>query len=262
MISSKIGSVIPLVLKRKLAIVLSNKYTGFLLGLVYRNKIPFHGVIVDTGKSEFVRRKTVSDLFFKIYERAEIDHVRSHLDGTYDVIELGGSIGVNSMQIKKKLYPGKQLLIVEAAPHLAQILQSNLDLNALNQDVKVLNRAIDYSGAKEVHFCVEESSLSGKVNSASTSKTVTVGTTNLLEIITENSFGEFVLVSDIEGMEIPIFLEDQDALKNCKQIFLEIDGVEYKGEKFSINDIICQIEGLGFEIIDQYHNCVCFNKKF
>ena len=183
------------------------------------------------------------------------------MNGSYDVVELGGSIGVNSMQIRKKLEPGRKLVVVEAVPHLAEILQSNLDLNALNQNVEVVNKAIDYGGANKVSFAIEESNLSGKVASESKSETVTVDATNLREIITDHSLGEYVLVSDIEGMEIPIFYEDQDALKSCKQIFLEIDGVEYKGQRFSIDNIICQIETLGFVVIERYHNCVCFRKE-
>ena len=253
----------PLRLKKILGKVLSNSLTGNILSIIYRNKIPFHGVTVNTECKARIRRKTVSDLLLKIYERAEIDQVRAHLSGEYDVIELGGSIGVNTMQIKKKLHPGRKLIVVEADPELAEILKLNLDQNDLCASVTVLNAAIDYSGASTVKFSVSKSNLSGRVASpvADAVNTVEVGTTQLCKLLKEFNIAKFALVSDIEGMEIPIFLEDKASLQNCEQIFLEIDGVNYKQKSYSVNDIVSNIEQLGFKVIDRYHNCVTFQKR-
>lgn len=253
----------PLKLKRKLAGMLSNKVTGYLLGVVYRNQIPFHGVTVNTEREDLIRRKTVSDLIFKIYERAEIDQVRAHLCGDYDVVELGGSIGVNTMQIRRKMRADRRLIVVEAAPHLAEILNKNLIQNKLDHNVLILNRAIDYSGADSVSFSVAESNLSGKVQASSSggNKNVVVKTTRLDKILQENGIHDFVLVSDIEGMEIPIFVEDSDSLKRCRQIFIEIDGVQYQGKRYSVEDIIDRIKEIGFSVIERYHNCVAFERN-
>lgn len=256
---------VPLKLKRKLAPIISNTATGYLLGVLFRNKIPFRGVIVDTSCESRIRRKTVSDLVFKIYERAEIDHVRAHLDGNLDVVELGGSIGVNSMQIRKKQAPEKRLFVIEADPELALILSNNFKINNLGNSVTVLNSAIDYSGKKTVSFSKEESNLSGKVlmenQNPEKKNTITVNAIQLSKVLEENSISEYVLVSDIEGMEIPIFIEDERALLKCKQIFIEIDGVSYKGKRYSVEDIISTINSMGYHTIARYHNCVAFQKN-
>ncbi len=256
-----IKSLLPIGLKKIFAKIISNHFTGTLLGWLYKNKIPFNGVILDTSNTRFVRRKVVSDIFFKIYERAEIDQVRTHLLGDFDVVELGGSIGANTLQIKKKLLPDKKLLSVEASPGLSKILEQNLKLNNLHHNVLVVNRAIDYTGQCEISFLLTESNLSGRVSKSESSDVVKVKTTTLGSIVDEYSLDEFVLISDIEGMEIPIFFEDADSLKKCKQIFLEIDGTEYNGCPLTIDDIIMQVQRLGFNLVEQYYNCVCFERS-
>ncbi len=113
--------VVPVKAKVALAKILSNDLTGHFFNAIYRHRIPFHGTVIDTSNSQVVKPQTASDLVLKIYERAEIDQVRSYLVPDYDVIELGGSIGVNTMQIRKKMGAGKRLITVEASPSLANI---------------------------------------------------------------------------------------------------------------------------------------------
>ncbi len=123
--------------------------------------------------------------------------------------------------------------------------------------------AICYDNSEKIDFCLEGSHLSGRVISEETKgkQTVSVKTTSLSNIVNKYKVDKFILVSDVEGMEIPIFLKEKELLKKCQQIFLEIDGISYEGVDYSIDDIIKIISDLGFELIERYYNCVAFNKE-
>ena len=253
---------LPVKLKVLIAKLLSNEVTGWFISAIYGNAIPHRGAKIYTDSNR-IRRRTVSDIFFGIYERAEIDQVISYLNPALDVIELGGSIGVNSLHIRHCLAKKQKLLVVEADPELVKVLRYNFKMNVAEENVMILNKAIDYSGNESVPFAVNESSLSGHVATAACGESasiINVQATSLGKIIKEYGFDDYALVSDIEGMEIPIFIEDQAALKNCKQIFLEIDGVSYNNTDYNVDDVINIICGQGFKIVDRYFNCVVFSK--
>jgi hypothetical protein len=93
------------------------------------------------------------------------------------------------------------------------------------------------------------------------SGTIEVPTTTLSSILNRHKLSEFSLISDIEGMEIPLFYEDEEALANCRQVLIEIDGVEYKGRSLSVDDIQRRINTLGFETVERYHNVIAFRRQ-
>jgi FkbM family methyltransferase len=229
---------------------------------LFENKVPFRGLRIDVS-SPRVRAKTASDLFFGIYERAEIDHVQRFLDPDVDVVELGGSIGVNSTVIRRRMDASRKLVVVEADPDLATQIEKNMQLNKLlTEQVVIESRAIDYSGCTSVPFVREKSNLSGRVGKGQTgSSTIEIPTTTLSSIVHRHKLAEFSLVSDIEGMEIPMFYEDEAALANCRQVLIEIDGVEYNGRSLSVNDIEQRINSLGFDTVDRYYNCIAFQRR-
>lgn len=253
---------LPQKLKILLAKIISNNITGRLIAFVYGDSIPHRGIRIFT-KSDRIQRKTVADIYFGIYERAEIDQVMCYLNPTIDVIELGGSIGVNSLHIRSQLEKNRRLMVVEADPTLVEILRINFEKNSLEENVTIINNAIDYSGNEYVTFAVSDSNLAGHVALASNLESHIISNipaASLSELIKKYGFSEYALVSDIEGMEIPIFVKDKEALKNCKQIFLEIDGVEYDNIAYSVEDVINLICDSGFKVVDRYFNCVAFSR--
>lgn len=258
-----IPKILPIKFKLLLAKLISNNLSGWIISKVFRNSIPHHGVKIHTDFKR-IRSKTVADIYFGIYERAEIDQVIAYINPDVDVIELGGSIGVNSLHIRRCLHKDKKLLVIEADPELVEILHYNIEENGMKDDVQVLNCAIDYSGREIVSFCVGESNLSGQVfdeSNRSSVEKVNVKAVTLGDLVTGYNFVDYTLVSDIEGMEIPIFIEDEKALENCKQIFLEIDGVSYKNIDYSVDDVVGLIGKCGFTIVERYYNCVVFSKQ-
>ena len=254
--------ILPQSVKMQLSLLLSNAFTGRLIAAVYGNRVPFRGLRIDTS-SPRVRAKTASDLLFGIYERAEIDHVQRYLDPDVDVVELGDSIGVNSTVIRRKMDPARKLVVVEADPDLSHLIENNLRLNDLAMEqVSIESRAIDYSGRESVSFVQQESNLSGRLGGGQAgSGTIEIPTTTLSSLVHRHQLAEFSLVSDIEGMEIPLFYEDEEVLANCRQVLIEIDGIEYKGRSLSVDDIEQRINSLGFETIDRYHNCIAFRRR-
>ncbi len=242
--------------------ILSNAATGLLIAHVSDNKVQFRGLRIDTS-SPRVRSKTASDLFFGFYERAEIDQIQRYLDPDVDVVELGGSIGVGSTVIRRKMNASRKLVVIEADPDLAYQIKLNMRLNGiLTHNVVIECKAIDYSGLDSVSFMQQESNLSGRYSAGQTGiGTIEVPTTTLSSILNRNELAEYSLISDIEGMEIPLFFQDEEALANCRQILIEIDGVEYKGQSLSVDDIEYRINTLGFETVDRYHNIISFRRR-
>ena len=242
--------------------MISNAATGLLIAHIFDNKVPFRGLRIDTS-SPRVRSKTASDLFFGFYERAEIDQIQRYLDPDVDVVELGGSIGVGSTVIRRKINASRKLVVIEADPDLAYQIQHNMRLNGILTDNVVIEcKAIDYSGRDSVSFMQQESNLSGRYSAGQMGTgTIEVPTTTLSSILNRNELAEFSLISDIEGMEIPLFFQDEEALVNCRQVLIEIDGVEYKGQSLSVDDIERRINNLGFETVDRYHNVIAFRRQ-
>lgn len=249
--------------KARLVKIIANGFLGGLLASIYSNKVPHFGAKINTS-SRRIRRRTVADLFLGLYERVEIEQIRKYMHEEFDVIELGGSIGVASVQIAKKIRSDRKLVVVEADAELAEVILENLRLNGLIDKAQVLSVAIDYSDMPEVRFSRAESNLSGRVVDAAIgemdSSHISVPGKRLKDIVDEFNVGDFVLVSDIEGMEIPVFVEDAEVLKKCRQILIEIDGSRYKGTEYSIDEIIQLICAQGFQVTHRYFNCVCFSR--
>ena len=78
---------------------------------------------------------------------------------------------------------------------------------------------------------------------------ITVKSTTFSDIVTDLKFTDpFVLITDIEGGEAPIFFKDGKSLENCFAIVAELDN----NEEYSILAQVNQIEFLGFKLTDQY----------
>lgn len=258
-----VRKLLPIGIKLIIVRYISNDITGWMISKIYKNKIPHKGILIHTDFDR-IQRKTVADIYFEIYERAEIDQVITYLDPEVDVVELGASIGVNSLHIRRCLSRDRKLLVVEADPGLVDILRYNIKENGMENEVMVANYAIDYSGNEYVNFNINKSNLSGHVLDESddvhTAAEVNVKATTLSGLLEQYEYDQYTLVSDIEGMEIPVFIEDKAALKNCQQIFLEIDGISYKNIDYSVDDIVDMICNCGFTVVERYYNCVVFSR--
>jgi FkbM family methyltransferase len=196
---------------------------------------------------------TAAKLFLGLYERAEIALIRRFLDPGSDVIELGGSIGAGTCQIARRLQ-GRRMICVEASPVLAERIRANLALNRLD-NVTVVAKAIDYGGADHVHFAADHD-LGGRVGD----RGIRVPTTTLADLVREHGVTDYTLVADIEGAEVPLFIRDEEGLRTCRSILIEMDGGDYRGRIYRADDVERLILDRGFERIYRHGPVAAFRR--
>lgn len=207
----------------------------FIYGLVIKNTITDHfvqyrnlGYISVLGQSIYLQ----SLIYFGFYERKECKVIAKYLRTDLDVIELGASLGAATLAICKKT--NKRIFSVEANQKLIENLNRTKEKNNLN-NLFFYNRALSYS-ADLVEFFIDPNNLGSKksVNTGEFIKSIT-----LEKIIEENSIGEYIIVSDIEGAEIEfvVKLSDTIIIKNCKQIIIELHDTEFDSIHYSKSQI-------------------------
>ena len=148
----------------------------------------------------------------------------------------------------------KKYIAVEASPTAARVLQETIkefDAKIVSQ----VNGAISYSAEAFADF--SETSFTGS-RLSSLSKGTGPETSHLCPIFTLSEIiekeiypkTEYVLLTDIEGAEADIFVNDQAALKYCKKIICELD----ETEQYSVADQQAAIEKCGFKLAEFYGN--------
>jgi FkbM family methyltransferase len=238
------------------------RLVNWVLRVAYGNIISSNGCSIDTN-SPVVTPWVRSLLFWGFYERAELRFVKKYLPADCDVIELGGSIGVVSSLIARRLEPGRQLISVEANPDSIRLLRENAERNATGSRVSVHNRAIAY-GERPLDFveiAFGESNLAAWVSRQSDSqqRLTRVPATTLAALLSEHGIREYALVSDIEGAEAGLFLLGGQELENCTLIIVELHPTKALGHQYSVPDLVRILtEALGFSLKDQHRDVYVF----
>lgn len=232
--------------KKYIAATICHPLVGRLLSSLYSDRIPAHNIVVDTS-NPLVTSTIKAMLFWGLYESAEIRFIRRYLRHDLDVVKLGGSIGVVTCQIRRLISPDRKVVCVEANPELTGAIKNNLRLNDLVNGVSVLNLAIGYdaSHCKSVPMDFDGDNLGGLLSQTlHAGHETNIQRTTLSQIIEDYGLTSYVLVSDIEGAEAGIAIKDRAALRNCKQIIIELhdtvlDGVAISAERLyqSFTDI-------------------------
>lgn len=244
--------------------LLCHPIIGGLIKILYRDKIPGRGFYF-TSQSKVVSSKNIASIFWGLHERKEVEFIKSYLDPNNDIIELGASIGVITMEILKKVNPDRKLICVEANPDLIPIIQENIRLNFYNRQVDVVNFAIDYSGNSIVQFEIDRNNLGSHVIVANSLIQETnirnIATITLKKLHFDNNLTKFSLISDIEGAEIGFILSEKELLKNCFQLFIELHPVTFENTYYSTEEM-CKIiqKEHGFNLINSRNNNYYFTK--
>lgn len=178
-----------------------------------------HGWIDVSGQDAFVQ----SLVFWRLYERKELKVLEKHLNGGYDIIELGSSIGYISLCLASFTKRNQSKMVaVEANPFLRKNLISTFRRNDLQ--VTVINAAISYLG-EPVAMRIDKRNLGSRITSDDIdAKAVTVPSVTLSEVFHSNDIGDYILFCDIEGAESDLFLNerDPDTVNRCKKIIIEL----------------------------------------
>lgn len=246
-------------------LLLCNQITGSIILFIYRKRIPDIRWTQFTffANPKHVSKRMISSIFWGFYESSEIRFIEKYLDPTLSVIELGASIGIVSSHIAAKIQPLSKHIMVEANPYLIDNILENVQRNKRDGvDFKIINKAICYTSEK-VQLNITNNNTGTKImnDENSVSGLVSVQTTTLSSIISEFSLNEFSIVSDIEGSEIEFLLQEDDSLKNCRQLLIELHDTKHVNISYSIKDmveIICRTHK--FQLI-AFHGPVYFFSK-
>jgi FkbM family methyltransferase len=251
-----------LFLKKIIAKILTLPFFGFVISKLCRDVLPFNGLKIST-KSHLVTNKTKAQIFWHIYEGAEIRFIKKYFPLGYDTIELGSSIGVVSCYIRSKMLKENKLICVEAFPKLCEISVENLQLNGGLDNSKVYNLAVNYlEGDIDIYFNPGGSNTTGSISTVWTGEgSIIIDKTSLSKVKDGNNIKEYVLVMDIEGAEIEIFLNEEKALVECKHLFVELHETLKSDTIFRIDDMIDILwKKHNFNLIERYDNVCYFNK--
>lgn len=207
-------------------------------------RIRSHGLWIDV-RDPVITPTAKAQLFWNLYEGAEVRFVRQFLIGHRHVIDLGGSIGIAALHALDVMDPLGRLVTVEAHPDLASALRRRF---RDNPRVRVVEAAIAY-GTDEAEFAVAESSTSSRVSAPGDLQSITVRAKTLAEIVCDAEFDRFALISDIEGAEVAMLEQDADLLKRCDLAVFELHEVVSGGRRVTVEHLRVQLTKLGFEIL-------------
>ena len=219
---SKLPAKLNLMIKKTVISVLSSDIIAGMIRNIYKNRIPHYSRTVYTG-FPIISNRVVGHIFFKSYESSEIRFVKKYLRTDLPVIELGASLGVMAMQIADKTE--QSIYCIEANPELAPIINNNLEKNNI-KNCKVYNYIIATSG-EQFYFVKGNDNTTGGITTIPANNTIPVKSIALTDLLSEAGIESYILVCDIEGAEIYILKEDTNALKNCKQIIIELHDTSY-----------------------------------
>ncbi len=180
--------------------------------LVNRETITIDGVIVTTDPK--VVNKAVRDgLFKEKYEEPERILVRDSLKNGDRVLEVGGGVGFVSL-LCAKICGAENLLIYEANPAMAPLIEKNFGLNGLAPNLR--SRAITAKG-DEVSFFMCDNIISSSLYEREGSIAQKIPADAFDTVIQE--WKPTALVMDVEGAEVDILTSSN--LEGLTKLILE-----------------------------------------
>ncbi len=247
--------------------LLCNPVMGSIIQSTFGDSVPdirWKGFRFFIDKHRVAKRFTAS-IFWGFYESSEIRFVEKFLDKDRDVLELGSSIGVVSSHIAAKLNKSSRLVCIEANPQLLDSINTNITRHiAKDASFQVINCAISYD-VEKVHFASTSNNTDTRVKknkSSTSSDEIVVDARTLSSILKETDLGEYTLVSDIEGSEVEIFMNETDCLQKCRQLFIELHDTSYRDQSYTPQGVAELIQSRhGFKLVSQHGPVYYFNRK-
>jgi FkbM family methyltransferase len=150
------------------------------------------------------------------YEGPERYAAKRYIRRDIPVVEFGGSMGVVSCVLNRRLKNPRSHVVVEANPRVLPTLLENRNRN--NCAFEILHGAAGGAG-KSVRFYIGENALSSSAI-ATTSESVDVPCLMLADILQSRGFGRCALVCDIEGSEIEMIRAEMDTLRSHVEVLI------------------------------------------
>lgn len=241
--------------------VMCHRYVGSLLR-------KFSSGFLRTGgyrffvESELVTSEICASLYFGLYERSEVSLIRRFLPRGVDVVELGSSLGVVTVNAIGATGGRARIVAVEANPALVQLIETNVKENFPTRDVTVVSRAVDYNDNDTTAFSVSRDNLGSRVSDVVTggNTLVRVECVTLAELLAQYNIESFSLVSDIEGAEAGLFLREKDVLQaRCHIIIAEVHDTNWNDRLYLADEVADLIRAIpGFRQIARRNNVYVF----
>lgn len=234
-------------LKLRVARLLTSDPVG-LIGVLSANRVRNHGLVFDIRSSDFSPRVR-AQMFWGIYESAEIRLIRDLLRGSTTVVELGSSLGVTSAHIAALMAPGGHLVCVEANPRLLPGLRDRLTRHAVSVRVDLVHAAVAGQCGEAV-LVLSAETVGSRLGAARPGETtVTVPALTLREILRRTGVADFDLVCDIEGAEAAFLLRDPDVLSGCRRAVIELHDTADGGQSVTVSVLLVAVAEAGFRVV-------------
>lgn len=193
-------------------------------------------------------------MWLGMYERAETKILRDNFKPDNTIIEIGANIGVLSrIALETKLNAGGNLVCLEPNPASVPTLRENLRRAATFGQFRttVVPAAVGAPSdeGKTLPFHAKPnlgSGLASVTMHEDFDEVVNVPVKSLSSIVNEHAQGGYSLICDAEGAEILILREDAKALSQCNQIVIELHGPQKTGLPVTIDQMVSNIQDLGF----------------
>lgn len=195
----------------------------------------------------------------KPYEAPEAEMIRRYLQRGTNVIELGGCVGVVSALIRDRIGPEARHIVVEANPDLVPVCARNASQGATAGATKVVQAAVDYSGARSVTFARGHNAHVGHI-ARGDEDGFSVPAIMLAELADDLPEGPFALVCDIEGGEVALFAAETTLMARVNLLVLETHPGIYAGGAADLASMIAQIEDAGLAKISESEQVICFQR--
>lgn len=165
--------------------------------LIRARQVTVDGILLCTDPAK-VSRQVRNGIYKECYEEPERQLLRGFLQKGDKVLEVGGGVGFVSLVCAKICGP-ENVLIYEANPGLAPLIEENFRLNGLRPNLR--SKAIT-NGAKEVTFFCNDNIVSSSLYDRSGSVARTVPADPLDSVL--NEWQPTTLIMDAEGAEVDI----------------------------------------------------------
>ena len=150
------------------------------------------------------------------YEGPERFAAKRYIRRDIPVVEFGGSLGVVSCVVNRRLKNPRHHVVLEANPQILPTLLENRNRNRCS--FEILHGAAGGVG-KSVRIYIGDSALTSSAN-ATAAESVEVPAFTLADILQARGFGRCALLCDIEGSEIEIVRTEMDTLRSRVEVFI------------------------------------------
>jgi FkbM family methyltransferase len=243
--------------KRAVANLVAGSFAGACIRSFNRHTIKHRNSLIRIDHPR-VSNRMVGQLFWRIYERAELDQIAHFLPRDADVLEVGGSSGITTLLIASLLSKERTIISVEADPELSALALENCGLNGYSDRATFISAAVDYEH-EHVIFRRDAQSVVGKIeNSGLSGNSITVPTVTLSHLANQYNLRDYTLVMDIEGAELEVLRHGD--LRGAKRILAELHEIRTAERNLSVPELVHEFEKAGFQIVNRDAHCVVLDR--